>query len=117
MILSGIALTLSCRNPLKSNLGEESARRSLQQVLSDSTARRPPSLLIPDEKTATGVAEAVLFKVYGEEEIKDERPYETFLIDGYWVIRGTIPLGYDGGGFEIIMDSKDGRVIHLTHYK
>jgi len=118
MAVSGIALTLlCCRNPVRSYLGEESARRSLHEVLSDSTDRRLPQPLIPDEITATGVAEAVLFKIYGEETIKDERPYETFLIDGYWVIRGTIPRGFVGGGFEIMIDSKDGRVIHLTHYK
>lgn len=73
--------------------------------------------LIDSKETAVKFAEVILFKVYGEKTIRKERPYEIHLIDGYWVINGTIAEGSRGGGFEIILDSKDGRVIRLVHYK
>lgn len=39
--------------------------------------------LIPDKETAIAVAEPILFKYYGKQEIKSERPYEVMFIDGY----------------------------------
>ncbi len=73
--------------------------------------------VIKDKSTAIGVAEAMLFSIYGKENIVKQRPYESYLIDGYWVINGTLPQGWNGGAFLIIMNSTDGRVIKLTHGK
>ncbi len=36
------------------------------------------------------LAEAALFEIYGEAQIKSEQPYEAYLINGYWVINGTL---------------------------
>jgi len=47
--------------------------------------------------------------------ITTERPYECYLVDGYWFLRGTLPKNYTGDVFEVIMSSKDGRVIKLTN--
>jgi hypothetical protein len=49
--------------------------------------------IIRDEKTAVKVAEAILFKIYGEEQIKNERPYTIGFADGYWVMYVTCPKG------------------------
>ncbi len=73
--------------------------------------------LIKDKNTAIKVAEAILFSRYGKEEIENERPYKTYLLDGYWVINGTLPTGMRGGTFLIILNSTNGEVIKLTHGK
>jgi len=73
--------------------------------------------VIADEKTAVTVAEAIVFKIYGEEQIKDERPYTIGFAEGYWVIYGYLPEGSKGGVFEIILDSNNGEVVHLSHGK
>jgi hypothetical protein len=73
--------------------------------------------LITNEKTAIKVAEAILFEIYGEEQIKNERPYTIGFADGYWVIYGYLPDGMKGGVFEIIINSKNGQVVDLRHGK
>lgn len=106
----------ACRHAI---LGEDNAREALARALADTTdtfsSRKIE--LIPDKETATRFAEVILFKTFGEDKIKDERPYEIYRIDGYWILSGTIPVGYDGGGFEIIFQSTDGKVISLKHYR
>ena len=74
--------------------------------------------VIRNEQMAVAVAEALAFNVYGEEQIKQERPYHTELINGcYWVITGTLPKGYDGGVFEVVLKAEDGQVVRLLHSK
>jgi hypothetical protein len=73
--------------------------------------------LIEDKKMAIAVSEAILFKVYGEENIKGQRPYGVYKTDLYWVLTGTLPEGYVGGVFEIAIDANDARVIGLAHGK
>jgi len=67
--------------------------------------------------TAISVAEPILFSIYGKDNITKQRPYEIYFIDNYWVIAGTLPKGYLGGTFLIIIDSKDSEIIRITHGK
>ncbi|WP_400193621.1 NTF2 fold immunity protein [Hymenobacter sp. B81] len=74
--------------------------------------------VIRNEKMAVAIAEAYAFSVYGEKQIKEQRPYHVELINGYWVIYGRLPEPYDVGGFlEIVLDAKDGRVVRFLHSK
>lgn len=101
--------------------GEEYARKRIQEVLTDTAHReyyqqRP---LVDDEETAIKTVEPILFRTYGKEKILNERPYQAFKVDNYWLIKGSFPDDPDmrGGTFEIIIDSRDARVIGITHYK
>jgi hypothetical protein len=99
-------------------LGMTEAKNELQGALKSKTnSRIYLKKNINDKQTAIAVAEPILFKIYGENQIIGERPYEVYLINGYWVLNGTIPENSFGGGFLIIFSVKDGRVIKLTHYK
>ncbi|QHT70405.1 hypothetical protein GXP67_28995 [Rhodocytophaga rosea] len=73
--------------------------------------------IIKDKQAAIAVAEAILFPIYGEENILKQRPYQVYKTELYWVITGTLPEGYKGGVFEIAIDATDARVIGLTHGK
>jgi hypothetical protein len=73
--------------------------------------------IIPDKQTAVAVAEDILFKIYGKDQIISEKPYNVDFVDGYWILSGTLPEGYLGGVFLIILSAKDGKVIKLTHGK
>jgi hypothetical protein len=74
-------------------------------------------MLISDNSTAVQVAEPILYSVYGKAVIAKEKPYEIHLINHYWVINGTLPEGWLGGAFLIIIDAQDSHIIKLTHYK
>jgi len=73
--------------------------------------------LIKDSVTAVHVAEPILFEIYGKDHIIGERPYEVYLIDNYWVLSGTLPRTYVGGTFLIIIDSRDCKILRITHGK
>lgn len=85
--------------------------------------------LVKSEKTAVQLAEILLFQAYGEDKIKEERPYDIELVDNKtWIITGTLNDGklsrllYGGvpkfgGTFEIKINAKDAQIIYMTHYK
>jgi hypothetical protein len=101
-------------------LGKSYAEQELKSALTDKsqhTIIENKTEPIKDSLTAINIVELILFRTYGKKNIVQQRPYEIYLIDNYWVIIGTLPVDTEGGTFLIIMDSRDGRVIHLTHGK
>lgn len=75
------------------------------------------SVIIKDSLTAIQIAEPILFSIYGKNNITKQRPYETYFIDNYWVLTGTLPKGYLGGTFLIIINAFDSKIIKITHGK
>lgn len=101
-------------------LGEANAKKELKEALSDTTVHNvvnKRTLLVKDKETAISISEPILFNTYGKDNIKKQRPYESYFIDNYWVISGTLPKGYLGGTFLIIIDATNSKVIRLTHGK
>lgn len=74
-------------------------------------------LIVKDEKTAIGLAEPILFNIYGRKNIIRQRPYEIQKLVAYYIIKGTLPEGSWGGVFLIVIDSRDARIVRLTHGK
>ena len=93
-------------------------RKTIKEASADKTGKQIcVAKVITDKATAIAVAEPILFKIYGKDQIIKEKPYIVSLVDDYWVLEGSLPKGYVGGTFFIILSSKDGRVIKLVHYK
>lgn len=118
LVLGALVLPLSFWGQNFKNravVGEDSAKQMIRNISSDSSYKLPSDTLIRDKDMAISLAEVLLFKSYGKALISGERPYECYLIDGYWFLRGTLPKSYTGDVFEMIMSAKDGRVIKMTH--
>jgi len=118
LILAALVLPLSFWGQNYKNrviVGEDSARQIIRASLNDSSSQLSPDTLIRDKDVAISIAEQLLFKRYGKALISGEKPYECYLIDGYWFLRGTLPKSYTGDIFELIMSAKNGRVIKMTH--
>ncbi len=98
-------------------LGEGYARQEVKKAIAEKKNQQSYNTIIKDKQTAIIIAEAIVFNIYGKDQIISERPYECYLIDGFWYIAGTIPKNWKGGGFEIIISAKNAQVIKLTHYK
>ena len=96
-------------------IGEDSAKQTIKNILNDGGHKSSSDTLISDKETAISIAEIMLFKSYGKATISTERPYECYLVDGYWFLRGTLPKNFTGDVFEMIMSAKDGRIIKMTH--
>ncbi|MGI4865743.1 MAG: NTF2 fold immunity protein [Janthinobacterium lividum] len=98
-------------------LGEKYARQQVLSIVKKAPEKAFAKPLLPTKEVAVAVAEPVLFNIFGKQQIVQERPYEAYLINGYWYISGTLPKEYEGGTFEIIMEANNGRVVHLIHDK
>jgi len=96
--------------------GEFYLKGQLEQFLSDSTTNLfQGEILINDMQTLIKIAEPILFKIYGKENIINERPYEIYLFGDYWIMNGTMPPDMKGGTFTIAINRKTCKVIGITH--
>jgi hypothetical protein len=79
-------------------------------------SREFPDGLVSDKKTAIAIAEAVLFPIYGEKNIRQQRPYVVKHARGKWIIEGApLPPGFAGGVFHIEIGQRDARILKLWH--
>lgn len=116
LITSVICCTESDRiHTLSENTNTKHAKSELESALIENEIL--PDKVISDSETAVEVAESILFELYGKENIVKQRPYDVNYIDNYYIINGTLPIYKMGGTFLIIINSKDGKVIKLTHGK
>lgn len=119
--LSLLLVTLgSCAQNKRLVLGEENAKQELKVALSKKAQHNVidyKKLIIKDSVTAIKIAEPILFDIYGKENIEQQKPYESYLLENYWVISGTLPEDYKGGTFLIIIDARNSQVIKITHGK
>lgn len=99
-------------------LGREYAEKEVKSALSDTMRHnilKSKTIIVKDSLTATTIAESVLFGIYGKGNIMNQKPYEIYHIDTYWLLTGTLPKGRDGGTFLIIMDDRNSQIIKITH--
>jgi hypothetical protein len=82
----------------------------------DNKGRLPENGVIPDERTAIAVAEAVFRPVYGKDYVDKFRPYHAVLEDNAWTVYGTLrPAGAHGGTPQLRINKADGRVLEIWH--
>jgi hypothetical protein len=74
----------------------------------------PKEGLVPDKETAIKIAEVVLFRLYGEEDIIRQRPYTVKKEDYIWWICGTLPKDSYGTVFNIGISQHTAAILHLT---
>jgi hypothetical protein len=78
---------------------------------------KPVSGFIPDQATATRVAEAILIPIYGLERVESERPFSAHLTGNIWKVEGHLADGVDGGVASVWIDKRDGRILRVSHGK
>ena len=101
--------------------GEFSSKQKTDKIIKEKE-RNNPDTLIKTKKAAIDFAEPILFKTYGKSEILNEKPYKINFADGIWTITGTFKtekggVFQKGGVFLIEINSRDGKVIRMTHGK
>ena len=88
----------------------------------------PQDGFVPNERVAVALAEAFLRPVYGK-AVDQQRPLKAKLVDGRWMIVGTVKdpcagkkkkdkcFAVDGGAVRIDIDKSDGRVVRALRYR
>jgi len=72
-------------------------------------------ILIKDSTTLIHIIEPILFDIWGEKVILSERPYEVHLFGDNWLAMGTLPNNCKGGTFEVVINRRTCKIIHLLH--
>jgi len=72
---------------------------------------------VPDSATAIKIAEAVWIPIYGKETLRDEKPFKARLVNGVWIVDGTLPKGARGGTAYAEISKESGCILKVTHYK
>ncbi|MDR7210107.1 NTF2 fold immunity protein [Flavobacterium piscis] len=101
-------------------LGKEYAQEELKIALSKELQHNVvdyKTIIIKDSISAVKIAETILFDIYGKQNIEKQKPYETYFLDQYWIVSGTLPEGYKGGTFLIIIDARNSKILKITHEK
>jgi len=99
-------------------IGKEWGKKVLDRYLTDTSANLFHNrILIQDTTTLILIAEPILFDIYGKNQIIDEKPYEIYLYGDYWLMMGTLPEGWQGGTFSIVINRKTCEVKGISHGK
>lgn len=96
------------------------SEKKVKYTLTDTTGHNcvdHKRIIIKNEEIAINVVELILFDMYGEENILDQRPYKVSKVKDYWLIEGSLPKGYLGGTFLVIVDARNAEIIKITHGK
>lgn len=116
-----LIFSLSCCSQNKRLiLGKEYAQEELKIALSKEPQHNVvdyKTIIIKDSVSAVKIAETILFDIYGKQKIEKQKPYEIYFLDQYWIISGTLPEGYIGGTFLIIIDARNSNILKITHGK
>jgi NTF2 fold immunity protein len=88
---------------------------SVEASIKGAASFKPEKGLVPDDKTAIKVAEAVLQPIYGEQKIISERPFNVHLSSGIWTVVGTMHSASFGGVAIVKISRSDGRVLFVGH--
>jgi hypothetical protein len=101
----------TCQNPHKSK------NITSRELVSNTNIKKDISQddLVPDEKTAIAIAEAVLIPIYGKEQIEAEKPFHAKLNDNIWTVEGSLPEGWTGGVAMVQLSKRDARVSKIEH--
>ncbi|ENX05695.1 NTF2 fold immunity protein [Acinetobacter courvalinii] len=86
-------------------------------IYSYAWAYKPEKGFVPNEDIASKIAEVVLIPIYGESNIKKQKPFHVVLKEDVWILEGTLPKGHVGGVFLIKIAKEDGRILYLEHTK
>lgn len=101
----------------RQHISRQTAIKFFEYIKKSDTLKIPEEGVVPDEETAIKIAFVLLSKKYGQRAIRNQKPFDVYLIDGYWHVNGTLPKGVTGGTGSIIISKKDGSVIHMAHYR
>ena len=122
-ILCIATISPSCHGQATSGhlkIGRQNAESELKKALGDNSSNNiinDREVIIKDSLTATNIAEPILFGIYGKTQIIDQRPYEVYHINHYWILNGTLPKTMVGGTFLIILDDRNCKVLKVIHGK
>ena len=88
---------------------------STSAIADENATYRPAAGFVPTADVAIAIAVAIWGPIYGKEQIEHEKPFHAGLVNGVWLVSGTLPPGHVGGVAEARIAQADGRVLGVIH--
>lgn len=112
-----VVLVVACYFVLRSHFQQQGAEEYLKDFRNEGEVRKyiPPEGYVPDKKTAISIAVAVWEPIYGKEQIAGEAPYQANLVDGVWVVSGSLPRLSIGGTAKALIKKDTGEILQVIH--
>lgn len=102
---------LACNSGAQENENKKFIREKID-VQSENLIKND---LVPDEKTAIKIAEAIWLPIYGE-KINNKKPFVATLKDSIWIVSGTVHTE-KGGAPYIEIHKSDCKILKVYHEK
>jgi hypothetical protein len=120
LLLALLHLTSNATPYISASVAQESKRTLTSDVGTWYATKwgksyRPSAGVVPDEKTAANIAEAVLIPIYGEKQIQGEKPFKVSIKNNIWLIEGVLDPPAPGGTFVLRLSKLDGKVLFISH--
>lgn len=112
-----VVLGVVCYFGLRSHFQQQGAEGYLKNFRTEGEVLRyiAPEGYVPDKKTAITIAVAVWEPIYGKEQIAGEAPYQANLVDGVWVVSGSLPGLSIGGTAKALIKKDTGEILQVIH--
>ena len=112
-----VVLVVACYFVLRSHFQQQGAEEYLKDFRTEGEVLKyiPPEGYVPDKKTAISIAVAVWEPIYGKEQIAGEAPYQANLVDGVWVVSGSLPGLSIGGTAKALIKKDTGEILQVIH--
>jgi hypothetical protein len=119
IVLTLITITAFAQeNNERTFLGEEWAKKYINdRINGNNKPYLPKGGIIKSKEMAIQIAEIYLKGIFGPDVIENEKPFEVYKYNGYWLIAGTLPKEWVGGTVVIIISQKTGQVLAIEHYQ
>ncbi len=122
LFLSGSFLNFSFGQEVskRSILGKENAEYQLREVIANNKLHNiinSENIIIKNQDILMKIIEPILFDIYGNNNIENQKPYEINNFENHYVVNGTLEKNKKGGTFLIIIDKRNCQILKITHGK
>jgi hypothetical protein len=102
----------------RTKVGKDFANIQIKRSTNDSSKYNicdKNKLLLPDKKAVIEYSEIYLLEYDDKDKINNQKPFEIYLIDNYWYVRGTMKTGAFGENVTLIINAVGKKIIR-EHY-
>ena len=100
-------------------LTPQASRNTLPQInpYPPNSSYKPKDGFVPNEATAIKIAEAIIVPIWGTDCLKNEQPFTALLVNGTWIVTGTLPSETLGGTAYVEISKETGSILNIAHGK
>ena len=73
------------------------------------------AMVVPNEGVAEAIHFVIAWSIYGEEKIRNQRPFRAVRSGEFWVVLGSLTPKTLGGTAITVIRARNGEILRVTH--